>query len=463
MSSSQEATKAPSSNPSPEEEGRIAAVHPSSGVGRGGFWFITLFAAEEIPATIVTYVALLMLLQLQLAPAEATLLSAILFVPWVLKSFARSRFSGVGYIRQMLLLVEALLFAGLLLLAFSFNPPLFFTFHFSSLWSGTGRTLFTFLALLLVSMLCAWHGLAAQMYYERMLRPSFQRLFTVPKLAFSQVAVVFTYGALIFLVGTLQVYFRQMIRFSWSIGCYIAAGIFFMFVFYHMVCLRNPRAGERGARHGMGTQAREELRIAERIRRQPRWWLPVLTLFLLLLPQSLMFYARVLYLYDAHARGGLQCTMQEIGFAQGTVGVIAFSLGIAFGRLLVNRYSLQRLFWPMAICLVLSPFVYLGMTCRPPESLAMLCCGTMTAQLLFGLGIGACRHPISTISGTRYRYTINMLQIPLVSAAMIVPMAASGWMVERLGYHGFFLVDALSAPVCLALVCLLRRLKVGRA
>jgi len=170
-----------------------------------------------------------------------------------------------------------------------------------------------------------------------------------------------------------------------------------------------------------------------------------------------MFFSRVLYLYDAHARGGLQCTIQEIGFAQGTVGVIAFSLGIALGRRSSLSSIHSSLFWLLALCLVLSPFVYLGMTIRPPQSLLELCLCTMTAQLLFGLGIGVCRLPIGVLSGTLHQNTSGMLRIPFVAAAMFVPMAVSGWMVERLGYDVFFLVNALSAPVCLLGVFLLRR------
>ena len=391
-----------------------------------------------------------MLLQLRLAPAGATLLSALLFIPWVLKSFMRPWVRLVGRFRQVICLIEILLSAALFLLALAFRP-------------GAAAV---FPALLLVSLLCAWHELVARMYYESMLRPSFQRLLMVPKLVASQVAVIFTYGALIFLVGTLQVYFRQMIRYSWSIGCYVAAGIFLLFAFYHFVSLSKPpslhmrlsEAKKRKPSEGSLPLERKLWRISGEVRRESSGyersagslWLPLLMLLFMLLPQGLMFHARVLYLYDTHAHGGLQCTMQEIGFAQGTVGVIAFSLGIALGRLLINRYSLHRLFWPMAICLVLSPFVYFGMTKFPPQSLGMLCLCTMSAQLLFGLGISICRYPISAISGKRYRNTINMLQIPLVSAVLIVPMAVSGWMTERLGYNVYFLVNALSAPICLS-------------
>lgn len=398
----------------------------------------------------VTYVALLMLLQLRMAPAEATFLSALLFVPWVLKSFLRPWVRRVGRFGQMICLIEALLSAALFLLALAFPQGVAAVFP----------------ALLLVSLLCAWHELVARMYFESMLRPSFQRLLTVPKLVCSQAAVIFTYGALIFLVGTLQVYFRQMIRYSWSIGCYVAAGIFMLFAFYHLVSL--SRSPQGGASHGASRQA-ERLSLREELRHRMgtrhtsaamdgSWLGALFVLLFLLLPQGLMFHARVLYLYDTHARGGLQCTMQEIGFAQGTVGVIAFSLGIALGRLLINRYSFRRLFWPMAVSLVLSPFVYLGMTMSPPDSLWMLCLCTMSAQLLFGLGISICRYPISTISGNRYRNTINILQIPLVSAVLFVPMAVSGWLTERLGYDVYFQVNALSAPVCLLFVYLSRRL-----
>lgn len=405
--------------------------------------FLTLFAAEEIPATIVTFVALLMLLQLGLTPAVATFCSALLFVPWVLKSFMRPWVSKVGYFRLMLHLIEALLFASLVLLAFSFNTDSSIFNHQSSI---KAQPLLVFLALFLVSLLSAWHEMVARMFYETALRPSLQRLLTVPRLVCSQVAVVFTYGALIFLVGTLEVYFRQ-IRYSWSMGCYVAAGLFLLLFLLHLLTLSNSPI--RGRIHSSSYAIQNPSPQG-----WGRWGL-LLLLFLLLLPQAFMFHARVLYLYDTQAHGGLQCTMQEIGFAQGTVGVIAFSLGLFLSRRLIT--STFRLFNFSTFALVLSPFVYLGMTIRPPQSLLELCVCTLTAQLLFGLGLGACRLPISAISGNRYRSTINMLQIPIVAAALFVPMAVSGWMVEQLGYETYFLVNALTAPVCLLGVWLLRK------
>ncbi len=368
-----------------------------------------------------------MLLQMGVAPAEATFLSALLFVPWILKPLMRSRIERTRHLSRMLHLVEALLVLSLVLLALSFRPALFFSFP-----SSVSSKLFTlhssFLILFQVSLLCAWHELAAHACYERTLPPALRRLLVVPKLACSQIAVIFTYGALIFLVGALEVYTRQ-IRYSWSVGCCVVAGILLLFALHHLFWLNG---GTMSRLQGPASDHQAEPQPSAK-RRMSVIHSPLLTIFLLLLPQALMFQT-----------------------PQGTVGVIAFSIGIALGRLLIIRHGLQRPFWPMAVCIVLSPFVYWGMTMWPPRLLWELCCCTMTAQFLFGFGLGACRHPLSAVFGNRYSNTINMLQIPLVSAAMILPMAASGWLSEQLGYEAYFLVNALSAPVCLLGIYLLR-------
>ena len=90
-----------------------------------------------------------MFLQLEMAPALATLLSAFLFLPWVLKSFMRSWVRRVGHFKQVLHIIEALLFVSLILLAFSFGTV-------NDKWQNgkclNGKCL-VFLALFLVSLL----------------------------------------------------------------------------------------------------------------------------------------------------------------------------------------------------------------------------------------------------------------------------------------------------------------------
>ncbi len=413
-----------------------------NGRGHGASWIPSLFGAEEIPAAIVTYVSLLMFLQADTSPALSTLYCGCLFLPWVLKSFYRERVRRIGHFRRQIQWTELAMVMTLVSIALVFAR-----------YTIAGEWLF--LSLFVLSFLTAWHELAARMYYERMLYPEEQRLWNGPKMFFSQVAVVFTYGLVIMLVGALQVIYRRM-SMAWSEGCYIVAGVFLLFAVYHIVVLRRPRVGDAHYPGSTFGAVKAEVRALERIRQKKHWLLAVVMLVMALLPQGLMFYTRVIFLLTPALEGGLGCTIQDVAFAQGTVGVIGFSVGIALGRQLTGWLSSERVFWWLTIPLGLSPCVYVALTFAPPSSLWLLSLATFHAQFLFGFGLPICNHFVRYISGERYRNTINYLYIPLVALSLVVPISLSGWLIGILGFRLFFIVDAALAPVAWMLLYVTR-------
>lgn len=395
-------------------------------------WTATLFAAEEIPSAMVTFVSLLMFLQMRTPVWESTLLAALLFVPWVMKSWVRSYVRRAGHYRRFIQIDEALLTIALGALAF--------TLPHGRMW--------TFACLLVVSLLCAWHELLARTYYERMLRPAEQESHRGIKILASQMAVVLTYGLLIMSVGVLQIYFRQKsASYSWSLGCYLVTGVLLLFTLLHIIILERPFSEDSMSANSVSGSLKAEYRVIERIRQRPMWWRDVLTLFLMLLPQSLMFYTRTIFFLDKSARGGLGCTLQEVGFAQGTIGVIAFLFGISAGLWLRNNLGEDKVRWPMTIALGLSPLLYLIMSYSHPDNLASLCIYTFQAQLLFGFGLNACLEYVRHISGERYRNTVYILYIPIISLCMIIPLALSGLILEHMDYRTYYLIDTLTAPL----------------
>ena len=354
----------------------------------------------------------------------------------------RSYVFRAGHYRRTLLLLEFFLALSLAALAFALQHSLEWTFA----------------TLMLVSLLSAGHELTSHLYYERMLRPRMQRFYNGPKMLASQMAVIMTYGMMIMAVGVLQIYFRQHSpMLSWSMGCYAAAGIMLLFMLWHTFTLRSTHVKSSFRSNTVSGSFKAEMQVIARIEAQPLWWKHVLTVVLILLPQSLMFFTRAIFLLTHSDGGGLGCTLQEIGFAQGTVGVIAFWIGISGGRWLLRnaRVPESKLFRPLTLVLGLSPLVYFIMTVEKPHSLMGLCIATFQAQLLFGLGLNACHGAVKSISGERHRNTINLLYIPLVSASMLVPMAASGWLCTVLGFRTFFLFDTLTAPISWLIVWIL--------
>ncbi|MCD8265756.1 MAG: hypothetical protein LUC33_01240 [Prevotellaceae bacterium] len=374
---------------------------------RHWLWVPSLFWAGEIPVTLITFVALLMFLQTGASPALATLCCGCLFLPWALGALLKGKLAALSRYRRQIQLAELAMVVALMLLALSFTWR-----GFSPLW--------LFALLLLLSLLCAWHQFASRRYFLSALRQQERRLWRRIAMFFSQVSAILTYGLALMLVGALQVLWRS-IRLAWAQGCYIAAGVLLLFTLWHLFSL--PAAGDvspspsRGGRHRL---------------------LALLSLFLLLLPQGLMFFSRVLFLFTPVSSGGLGCTLQEIAFAQGAVGVIGFSLGLAVGGGLYR----ERLFWAMAVSLCLSPCVYVFMVALPPRSLLRLSLCTFTAQLLFGFGLPACRQFLCHLGGGSRGGHAAHTYIPFVSAAMFLPCALSGWLVGALGFGAFFAVDA---------------------
>ena len=393
----------------------------------GGLWTITLFAANEIPSAVVTFVALIMFLQMNIGVALSTLFAAILLLPWVAQPFMRRLLPGMGGDRWWLHLIEIILAGTMALFALTLR---------NGMW-------WTMLMLAWISTLSAWHDIMAKHYFMRRTMMAQETHHLVLRALSSQMATVLTYGLMIMAVGVLQIYFRQRSQtYSWALGYYILAGAYLLMTLMNMLLLRNAGNTEITTTRQWPWQ-------------QKRWKEHLIMLLLMLMPQGLMFYSRTVFLLAQPQEGGLGCTLQEVGFAHGTIGVIAFLTGVALGKGILNKWGENRTKWPLTICLGLSPAVYLTMTHCRPEGVWMLSAYTLMAQLLFGIGLNACRRYIENLSGERYRNSVNPLYIPAISLCIVLPMALSGFLLERLDFKLFFMLDTLCAPITwVAILCL---------
>ena len=394
----------------------------------GGLWTMTLFAANEIPSVVVTFVALIMFLQMKMGVAMSTLFSAILLLPWVMQPMMRKVLPGMNGGRLWIYITEIVLSMMLLTFALTLN---------NSKWWIVGM-------LFIISILSTWHDLLARCYYKRRTLLAQEKYHSTLRTLSAQMATVLTYGLMIMAVGILQIYFRQRtVTYSWSLGFYILAGVYMLIVLMNLLLLRNP-----GNPHSYMPSHWPWQR--------PKWIKHIAILTLMLLPQGLMFYSRTIFLLSKSHVGGLGCTLQEIGFAQGTIGVIAFLLGVTVGRWVQQLHGERNLRWPLTACLGLSPVVYVGMTFCLPQNVGTLSIYTFLAQLLFGLGLNSCRKYLEDISGERYQNAVNPVHIPIICLCIIIPMVASGFMLECIPFKTFFIIDAICAPITWLMIGALR-------
>lgn len=398
-------------------------------------------------AVLVFYVAGILLVQLDAGYAATTMLCAVLLLPWALRSFVRTKVRKMGRFRLWIFVAQFAMFLSIGVSAFVLN---------GASWSLCA----VFLCLLFMSVCCAWHSLLSSMYYERMFFPREQRYHRPAKRMASTVSLILTYGILIMFVGFLEIFFRS-IRQAWAMGLYLIAGMLLVCLVLNLMSLRAPHIYNDYEPSSLAETVRREWTVIQRIVRSPHGRVLLFAVFVLLIPQSLMFYPRVFFLLGGEEDGGLDCSLQDVGFSQGTIGVLAFSVGTVLGRYFLQHSSLRTLVRPMMVVLTLSPVFYMLMALSPQrDNMFALCLMTGAAQFCFGLGLNICFPFVRFFSADRYRNSTSLLTVPLVVVCMVAPVALSGWLVQWLGLRGFFLLNVATVPMAwVALACLHRQLE----
>lgn len=421
---------------------------------KGWTWVLSLFAAGGIPTAIVSFVSLLVFVQCGCNYSLAALLYALLFLPSVLKSLVHPLCLTVKECKRQILMAQLLLLSVHYLLIVSFTVT-------------SNVKVVVFLLLMLISAsFCAWHELLAEHYYNNALTRYGRRALRGVKVFASLAAQVLTYGLLIVIAGNFQWYFRNMddtMSYSWAFVIGLVSVVM-------MICLlaNLKMPVEDGSCSDFVGNDRMLFGMVEMKPKLRTVWskrMPIAVCVLMLLPQSLLFATRVFFLLSDKDEGGLGCSLMDVGFAQGTVGGIAFSFGIVLGHFVIKRYGWRRTFPPLSAVLGLSPLFYFLMAIGcVSDGFFAVCLMTFLSQLCFGMGVNSCRMLAEHISGKKYSSTVNVLNVPLVVLGMVLPIALSGMLLSCMGFERFFALCVLMAifPVMVSLSAFNRKTLVGR-
>jgi len=414
-----------------------------------------LFAAGGIPTAIVSFVSLLVFVQCGCNYSLAALLYALLFLPSVLKSLVHPLCLTVKECKRQILMAQLLLLSVHYLLIVSFSVT-------------SNVKVVVFLLLMLISAsFCAWHELLAEHYYSNALTRYGRRALGGVKVFASLAAQVLTYGLLIVIAGNFQWYFRYMddtLSYSWAFVIGLVSVVMMICLLANLKML----VGNDACSDSVGNDRVLVFGMAELMSKLKGIWdkrMPIAVCTLMLLPQSLLFATRLFFLLSDKDEGGLGCSLMDVGFAQGTVGVIAFSFGIVIGHFAIKRYGWKRAFPSLAVVLGLSPLFYFLMAIGcVSDGFFAVCVMTFLSQLCFGMGVNSCRMLAEHISGKKYSSTVNVLNIPLVALAMVLPIALSGVLLSCMGFERFFALCVLMAifPVVTSLSAFNRKTLVGR-
>jgi PAT family beta-lactamase induction signal transducer AmpG len=182
------------------------------------------------------------------------------------------------------------------------------------------------------------------------------------------------------------------------------------------------------------------------------------TAFMLLyrLPEALLIKVANLFMIDPISQGGLGLSTLDVGFIQGTIGVLGLTIGGIIGGISASQYGLKRCLWPMVASITIPDLTYVYLSFFPTSSLTLV--STLVFIEQFGYGFGFTAYMLYLIYYSRGEQQTSHYAIctAFMALSMMLPGMIAGMLQEAVGYTYFFLIVMACCLVTVAVSALLK-------
>lgn len=390
------------------------------------YWVPSLYFAEGLPYVAVMILSLVMYKRMGISNTEVALYTSWLNLPWVIKPLWSPFVDLLRTKRWWIVTTQLLLGAGLAGIAFTIPTSHFFQTTLAVFW--------------LVAFSSATHDIAADGFYMLGLTPHQQAFFVGIRSTFYRFATIAGQGLLIMLAGWLEEMTGRT-SYSWSITFFTLAGCLLALWLYHSFVLPRPDQDcPSVARQGEARSILTDFLLTFRSFFQKEQALTAI-LFMLLyrLPEAQLAKMGIPFLLDPVEQGGLGMTTAQIGFAQGTLGIVGLTLGGILGGIAVARHGLCRWLWPMVWAISLPDIVYVYLSYAQPDNLIIVNSCIFVEQFGYGFGFTAYMLYLIYFANGTHKTSHYAICTAFMALGMMLPGMIAGWMQETLGYQLFFI------------------------
>ena len=396
-------------------------------------WVPTLYFAEGLPYVLVVTVSAIMFKQLGISNADVALYTSWLYLPWVIKPFWSPFVDLVKTKRWWLLLTQVILGAGLAGVALTLNTTNFFRWSLAIMW--------------LLAFSSATHDISIDGFYMLGLDEGEQSLFVGIRNTAYRIAMIAGQGGLLILVGQFEKLFGSTVR-AWSLGFLVAGGLMILLWLYHSYILPHPVADCTTGLSGSNILKEFGMTFVSYFRK-PHILPALLFILLFRFPEAQLGKIAPLFLVDSTAAGGLALTTGQIGFAQGTLGVIGLLLGGILGGITLSRFGLKKCIWYMVAAISVPDLVYVYLSWFPTQNMALVSTCIFIEQMGYGFGFTAYTLFLMYFARGEHQTSHYAISTGIMALGMMLPGMISGMLQESMGYRTFFIwVIACCAVTC---------------
>lgn len=390
-------------------------------------WIFTLTIAKGLIPLVLSGVSVVMFKRLGLSNAWAALDTAVLLLPFMLRSYFKPLLRIVKNLRWWVVLLELLFAAAMMGVAGGVQSKSW-TWH-AWLW------------LFLAAIIGGMHSMVADEYFASMLsgRRKWSKL-KAGSFAFCLSGMV-AMGIVLMVAGDMEVMSRNLGE-AWSKAFQMVAGTFVILAVAQYALL------DRMTQYESLEKRKEEYTMFWQSEDK---WMIILIMLMFPMHEWMAVRGASLFMVDVGSIGGLSLGPQEVALVQGTVGVFALMIGSLVALNVMQGRGGKPLFWLMALAVTLPDvlYVYLAYTMTSQLTVISLC--VFVEQFLLGFGM-----PVYLLyiyrwcQSGHFRARLDICTA-LIALSLVVSGMMTGLLQDLLGYRRFFAMVTVLAVLTLLL------------
>lgn len=407
-------------------------------------WIPSLYLAEGLPYFAVNVLTVVMYTNMGIPKGTMAFYTGMLYLPWVIKPFWSPFVDLVRTKRWWTLLMQALICLSMLAVAFLLPSSGFFTATLVVFW--------------LMAFMSATHDIAADGFYMMALDEKSQAGYVGVRSTFYRVASILGQGGVVMLAGKLESSYGN-IPMAWSVTFGVLSLFFLVLFLWDCVAMPRPENDRPlpGVTAGKILKDFADTFVTFFLKRNV--WKAVLFMLLYRLPEALCLKLVQPFLLDSRANGGLGLSTAEVGFVNGTIGVVALLAGGVVGGIAIAVGGLKKWLWPMGLALTLPCAVYCLFALYLPENLYWISIGLGLEQFGYGFGFTAFMLYLMYFSAGESQTSHYAFCTAFMALGMMVPGMFAGWLYDlfasgtqflRISGTGYLIFFSFIMLTCLA-------------
>lgn len=375
-------------------------------------WIPSVYIAEGLPYFAVNVLTVIMYTNMGIPKDTMAFYTGALYLPWVVKPFWSPFIDIFKTKRWWTLSMQLLICICMAGAAFAISTGRFFTGSLVVFW--------------LMAFFSATHDVAADGFYMLALDDRQQARFVGIRSTFYRIASVLGQGGVVILAGRLETVFGDVAP-AWSVTFAFLSFLFLLIFLWD--CLAMPVPADDSPRSDIDAKSivKEFFETFVTFFAKKHIWGALCFMLLYRLPEALCLKLVAPFLLDPPSEGGMGLSTSQVGWANGTVGVIALLAGGITGGLAVAKGGLKKWIWPMALSLTLPCAVYILLAIFHP-GFVWVTCALGFEQFGYGFGFTAYMLYLMYFSQGESQTSHYAFCTAFMALGMMLPGMAAGWL-----------------------------------